>query len=66
MKDILKEIMKNEPKIKTISTKITEKEYQILEDFCKKNNCKKSTLVNYEILQLIRKITEDNYKTLSR
>ena len=59
MLEILKGITKKEPKVCTVATKITKKQNKILDDYCKRNDIKKSTLLNIKILEIVDLIEKD-------
>ena len=49
---------RREPKNKSVTIKVTERDYKIIKDYCIKNKYKISTLLNLRIKELIKLIQE--------
>lgn len=60
--DKIKKNIKQEPKIKGITVKLSNKDYNLIKNFSKENNFKMSDILNIKIYEIIEEIEEYNNK----
>ena len=60
--DKIKKNIKQEPKIKGITIKLSNKDYNLIKNFSKENNFKMSDILNIKIYEIIEEIEEYNNK----